>query len=51
MVIIFFKKKGWRRRELRRLAAIRGSIENDRFQRLNKLKSVTRRTFPKVRFR
>lgn len=30
-----------RRRELRRLAATRGSIENDRFQRLNKLKSVT----------
>lgn len=29
-----------RRRELRRLAATRGSIENDRFQRLNKLKSV-----------
>lgn len=30
-----------RRRELRRLAATRGSFENDRLQRLTKLKAVT----------
>jgi len=31
-----------RRREVRRLAAARGSIENDRLQRLNQLKIITK---------
>ena len=39
--ITFLKVK--RRRDLRELAATRGSIESDRFQRLNKLKRVAER--------